>query len=186
MDVAEELFIAKGVGQTTIDDIVAGAGVAKGTFYLYFKSKDEILSALRTKFVTMCLDRIDAAVMKQAADDWQGRLRAWIGAAINAYLDHVRLHDTVFHDYRLQNRGMKIGNMAVANLAELLKAGAAARAWRIPDPALTAVFLFNGLHAVVDDAIARKNNDRAALVDLVERLSSAALQRPQLAAASAR
>lgn len=39
---AIDLFIAKGYDETTIDDIVANADVAKVTFYYYFKSKEEI------------------------------------------------------------------------------------------------------------------------------------------------
>ncbi len=35
-----------GYGKTTIDDIAKGAGVAKGTVYLYFRSKAEIMLAL--------------------------------------------------------------------------------------------------------------------------------------------
>ena len=35
---AFELFTTKGLAKTTISDIVENAGVAKGTFYLYFKA----------------------------------------------------------------------------------------------------------------------------------------------------
>ena len=42
---AFELFTTKGTNKTTISDIVEKAGVAKGTFYLYFK--DNILNALK-------------------------------------------------------------------------------------------------------------------------------------------
>ena len=39
---AFELFTTKGLTKTTISDIVNQAGVAKGTFYLYFKDKYDI------------------------------------------------------------------------------------------------------------------------------------------------
>jgi len=39
LDSAYKLFIKKGINNTTIQDIVDDAGVAKGTFYLYFKDK---------------------------------------------------------------------------------------------------------------------------------------------------
>jgi AcrR family transcriptional regulator len=45
---AFELFTTKGLAKTTISDIVERAGVAKGTFYLYFKDKYDI----RNKLVT--------------------------------------------------------------------------------------------------------------------------------------
>lgn len=43
---AFELFTTKGLNQTTISDIVERAGVAKGTFYLYFKDKYDIRNKL--------------------------------------------------------------------------------------------------------------------------------------------
>jgi len=43
---AYELFTTKGTQNTAIDDIVKRAGVAKGTFYLYFKDKYDIINRL--------------------------------------------------------------------------------------------------------------------------------------------
>jgi len=42
LDTAFKLFTDKGIKHTSIQDIVDNAGVAKGTFYLYFKDKYEI------------------------------------------------------------------------------------------------------------------------------------------------
>jgi AcrR family transcriptional regulator len=41
---ALKLFQSRGFGETAIDDIVHESDVAKGTFYLYFRNKEEILS----------------------------------------------------------------------------------------------------------------------------------------------
>ncbi len=46
MDAAWELFNTKGYEQTSVNDILLKVGIAKGTFYYYFKSKDEILDAV--------------------------------------------------------------------------------------------------------------------------------------------
>ena len=40
--VGGELFESKGFRSTTIEDITSAAGVAKGTFYNYFQSKEEL------------------------------------------------------------------------------------------------------------------------------------------------
>ncbi|MDD2978752.1 MAG: TetR/AcrR family transcriptional regulator [Hespellia sp.] len=45
-DSAYDLFMSKGIEKTSIHDIVQKAGVAKGTFYLYFKDKYEIRDRL--------------------------------------------------------------------------------------------------------------------------------------------
>lgn len=41
-----ELFTSQGINKTSIQDIVNKAGVAKGTFYLYFKDKYDIRNRL--------------------------------------------------------------------------------------------------------------------------------------------
>ena len=46
LDSAYELFTTLGFSKTTIRDIAGKAGVAKGTFYLYFKDKTDIRDAL--------------------------------------------------------------------------------------------------------------------------------------------
>ena len=46
MSSAFELFTTQGFTETTIRDIVSRAGVAKGTFYLYFKDKVDIREAV--------------------------------------------------------------------------------------------------------------------------------------------
>ncbi|QGU94188.1 TetR family transcriptional regulator [Clostridium bovifaecis] len=45
-DAAYELFTTKGVNKTSIDDIAKKAGVAKGTFYLYFQDKHDIIDRI--------------------------------------------------------------------------------------------------------------------------------------------
>ena len=46
LDTAFELFTTNGVSQTSISEISEHAGVAKGTFYLYFKDKLDIRDKL--------------------------------------------------------------------------------------------------------------------------------------------
>ena len=43
LDAAYELFIEKSFKNTSIDDVVKSAGIAKGTFYLYFKDKHDLM-----------------------------------------------------------------------------------------------------------------------------------------------
>ena len=42
LDAAFLLFTTKGLTKTSVADITAAAGVAKGTFYLYFKDKYDL------------------------------------------------------------------------------------------------------------------------------------------------
>src|SRR5689334_21235054 len=56
-----DVFVKRGYHQTTIDDIVAEAGVARGTFYLYFDDKRAVFAELIERFspqITMAIIRI--------------------------------------------------------------------------------------------------------------------------------
>jgi len=44
--VARELFVKKGYEQTSVNDILKIVDIAKGTFYYYFSSKEEVLEAI--------------------------------------------------------------------------------------------------------------------------------------------
>jgi len=51
LDAAEHLFTTKGYQDTSITDIVQQVQVAKGTFYYYFKSKEEILDEVLLRLI---------------------------------------------------------------------------------------------------------------------------------------
>lgn len=62
---AEELFREKGCEETSVSDIVAKVGVAQGTFYYYFESKDAILDAVLDHYL---LDHLEPTVKNIIAD----------------------------------------------------------------------------------------------------------------------
>lgn len=64
LDTAEKLFYTKGYTKTTINDILKEIGIAKGTFYYYFKSKEEVMHAIIHRIVDY-----DLAVAKRIAKD---------------------------------------------------------------------------------------------------------------------
>lgn len=64
-----ELFTTKGINETSIDDIVKKAGVAKGTFYLYFKDKFDIINKLTLKKSSQILkEALDCCIEKEFQD----------------------------------------------------------------------------------------------------------------------
>ena len=46
VNTAWKLFYEEGFGETTINDIIREADISKGTFYYYFRSKDDLLGTL--------------------------------------------------------------------------------------------------------------------------------------------
>lgn len=59
MDVAEELFLENGYEETAVSDIVKKAGVAQGTFYYYFKSKEAVLDAITDKYLDILIENTE-------------------------------------------------------------------------------------------------------------------------------
>ena len=58
LDVAEQLFAVRGFDNTSTNDIINEIGIARGTLYHHFKSKEEILDAV--------IDRITGTLMREA------------------------------------------------------------------------------------------------------------------------
>lgn len=56
LDAALTLFATHGYSETSVDELVREAGVTKGAFYYYFKSKDEVLELLHNQFLDYELD----------------------------------------------------------------------------------------------------------------------------------
>ena len=68
-DSAFELFSTKGFNETAISDIVKKAGVAKGTFYLYFKDKYDLLDKIILKKSSVILkEDYEATSSKNLSD----------------------------------------------------------------------------------------------------------------------
>ena len=59
---ARQLMEQRGLEAVTMEEIAAAAGVAKGTIYLYFPSKDELIQAIITQVGEGLLQDIEAAV----------------------------------------------------------------------------------------------------------------------------
>ncbi len=73
MEAAAQLFNEEGITNTSIESITDRAGIAKGTFYLHFGSKDQVVAKLWEQylegFVSIAGERLDAPVSGEA--DWR-------------------------------------------------------------------------------------------------------------------
>jgi TetR/AcrR family transcriptional regulator, cholesterol catabolism regulator len=97
-EVALQLFEQNGYHAVTVDKIVKLSGTSKGTFYHYFKSKDELLYNVHDYFITYVLDKANEAYEK-----WQTpteRLNEIIQSFVMMF-DMYRPHVTVFYQESL-------------------------------------------------------------------------------------
>lgn len=66
---AFDLFTTRGIAKTTISDIVQSSGVAKGTFYLYFKDKYDIRNKLIAHKASRIFSLADEALKESGITD---------------------------------------------------------------------------------------------------------------------
>lgn len=67
---AYELFVSQGLTKTSIDEIVNRANVAKGTFYLYFKDKSDIMQEVVYKISRKILIEAHVHVKQNSTGDF--------------------------------------------------------------------------------------------------------------------
>lgn len=60
LDAAEQLFVTKGFDKTSTNDILERVGIARGTLYYHFGSKEELLDAI--------IERMSETLVKRAAE----------------------------------------------------------------------------------------------------------------------
>lgn len=79
IDVARSLMTQKGYTAVGLTELLATAGVPKGSFYHYFRSKEEFGQALLEEYFSEYLGRVDSLMHAQgtAAERLLGYLRYW-------------------------------------------------------------------------------------------------------------
>lgn len=177
LDVSEALFMEKGYDKTSISDIVNRIGVAQGTFYYHFASKDAIVEALADRYVAKLIDILKTMIIDP--DITALRKIEIITAKLfvlnqqnNYLMDFVhREKNAILH----QKLVMKIFKIFTPKLEQLLEDGKRDSGFTIAYPHETAQMMLlmaehlQELAAFSDDEDIIKLN-KLAMANMVERL----------------
>jgi AcrR family transcriptional regulator len=90
-------FGAKGYHGTQVSDIIAEAGVARGTFYLYFKSKREIFEAIVSEIIAK-VHQVVHPINKEDLSKVPGEILGNIERATTLLLNHPFFIKIFFSD----------------------------------------------------------------------------------------
>jgi AcrR family transcriptional regulator len=166
LDAAEQLLLDQGLRATTVADVAEAAGLAKGTMYLYFRSKDELLAALRARYIGRYL-----APLGRRRGDVRSRARRLVVGLVDAAAENWRLHHVLFHEAGFSEADAFFDLRQ--RFTALLRSGVEDGQLAIEDPDLAASFLLHGVHGTVVELVhgdARRGRRRTAkaLADLVD------------------
>ena len=84
LDAALELFVEKGFSATRSDEVAERAGVSKGTLYLYYPSKEELLKAVIQQNLGQIIAQGTGIV-----DEFQGPTAELLSMLMNLWWDRV-------------------------------------------------------------------------------------------------
>jgi AcrR family transcriptional regulator len=157
LDSAAQVLVAKGLASLTVTDVVEGAGIAKGTFYLYFSSKQELVAALQARYTESLVTRAEAVLTGPGSH--AERLDEFVASVLDFHGSQIHLHHALFRDAGLRDdQSMR---RLESLLASFISDGAAAGAFHAAAPEFAAAFVIHGLHGVLPPFLHQRTHSRA-------------------------
>ena len=167
LDAAVQVFAEKGFYNSKVSEIAHVAGVADGTIYLYFKSKDDLLISLFEDRMAEVNATVRAALA--STDEPVGRLRAVVERHLALIAQHPAVAEVLTVELRQSSKFMKeySGGPAFGEFLKLIASavedGQHAGVMREGlDPATVARALFGALDELALTWLLRRRSRKAA------------------------
>lgn len=120
LDAAAELIIRWGYNKTTIDDIAKKAGVAKGTIYLHWKTREDLFRALMEREALLVAEDIRQRTL---GDPEGGTLHGMIKNSVLSIMKHPLTKAVYLNDTELLGQLAKqdYANLAAREMDEFVR-----------------------------------------------------------------
>ena len=162
LDVAERLFCTRGYDNTSTNDILAEIGIARGTLYYHFKSKEDILDAM----IDRILDDITAKASRIALDESRPVLERLTKTVLAANVD-TKTGDMILEQvHKPQNALMhakmqeRLINQLIPLFVKMIKDGMKQGIMQTDYPEDTMQMLLMYSNTVFDDSIAYSEEEK--------------------------
>jgi len=163
LEAARGLFFERGYEATTINDIIARAGISKGGFYHHFASKEDVLEALAEAMARESLAQLQA-ILDEPGLDALGRLNAFLGRARRLKVEQAPAIRAMFYvifrpgNLVLYHRlNAAVGAVTLPALARIIAQGREEGVFDVPDVQAVAEIIL-ALGTSTHDAVARAVN----------------------------
>lgn len=158
LDAAAALFAEKGFDNTSTNNILDAVGIARGTLYHHFKSKEDIMDALIRRQSTLLLEQARRAAEDKSVSVEERLIRTILALQIEAS-GHTEGSEMIDHLHNPQNALMhqKTRQVILQNvppiLAGILEDGIAEGHFDTPYPLECMEITVSYLDTVLDDDI---------------------------------
>nr|WP_279538045.1 TetR/AcrR family transcriptional regulator [Paenibacillus turpanensis] len=180
---ARELFMEKGYEKTSVNDIIQRLNVAKGTFYHYFKTKDEIADAVIQAEIESSIPALKKIAAKNDIDAVE-KMTAVIQLITEAVTVHYKdglmayLHHAHNSSLHLKMKLLLLRSYTPF-VSEIVQQGVKEGVFHSEHPEQISEFLMAGLHFMLDPSFFPRSGETAratieALPEIYEKLLGAA------------
>jgi AcrR family transcriptional regulator len=178
--VAAERLLRRDGAAVRVEDIVAEARAAKGTFYTCFATWDDMLEAVRAQTIAE-LEQLLVPIL--ATKPIRASLLTDVAVtSIDFIVALGGLHDVLFHSAFTQARPLPENTRPPARIAEILRHGQQAGVFAPCDPEPMGALIFAMMHETADRIVAGASRQRslAALKFALDRIVNAPDNAPSL------
>lgn len=136
LDVAEMLFSTKGFDNTSTNDILDEIGIARGTLYYHFKSKEDILDAMIDRITEQLMRRATVIAKDKSIPVLERLIRSIMALNVDNDLGHMvmeqvhRPQNALLHQ-KMQSKMLKVVNPMII---EIIRDGIAQGIWQTDYP----------------------------------------------------
>ena len=125
LDAAEKLFAAKGFDNTSTGDILDAVGIARGTLYYHFKSKEDILDGVIQRITDRLMQNASQIVRQKELPVLERLTRAFLSLNVESEIGYEIMEQVHRPQNALMHQKMQTTLLAGINpiLTELVEEG---------------------------------------------------------------
>ena len=167
LEAASTIFIRKGFHKTQMEDVAEKTGVAKGTLYLYFKSKEELFAALLEYIFEKGTSGIDGiACMKTGTEE---KLRLLLKKHLEFCEENQEFFEFVHEEFKnvartlndsFKQKFMKKQRNILRIISEIMEQGIREKLLKPFDPLIAAMVFEGIIQSIVQGTIMLKKNKK--------------------------
>lgn len=152
LNAASTVFCRDGVADAKIEDITELANVSKGTFYLYFRSKDEAAAELWRRYIDEFI-RIGEAILGDQTVPTGARVVGVFETLTRFVLSNAAFHRNLYRAAEAETVKSAANQRLIDLIGAVVQHGVEIGELHCAEPALTVRMMFHGVCDSVNDLI---------------------------------